>query len=169
MDRYPFKDDDVVFFDDSLHSQYAYFNQHKMYDKPVSIILGLSPAFICPPDELTTIHTDSITSHKMAKEQQNYSSFMSLTEIQFLLNFDNVYLALHGYKHADLRESQQPLHDFIIEVGSGLAALIELGLPTPSLYLYPYNSKPGWADSMLKRYKIIYSEGPGRIAVEELL
>ena len=100
------KDNDIVFFDDCLYSQYLFIQKHikELQLKNIICILGFSTQ-IYRTNQIPIIE-DSAILHKRYHSNDNDSlgGFMSLDELGELLEYDNIIIAGHGAKHLELEK-----------------------------------------------------------------
>lgn len=99
-------DNDLVFFDDCLYSQYLFIHQNKqrLQAKNINCILGFSTQ-IYRTTQIPIIENSAILHDRVhANDNSAFGGFMSLSELRELLCFDNIHLAGHGAKHLELEK-----------------------------------------------------------------
>ena len=135
---------DILFFDDCLYSQYVFLkrNNDKLASKNVTCIIGFSTS-IFRRDNQTPIefaHCASFHDRVHSGDESAYAAYMSISEIEELLKFENILLACHGDAHLDLHLEQsrmQKMKLFSDDIYSASMRLRQLGLST-DIFVYPY-------------------------------
>ena len=128
------KDNDVLFFDDCLYSQYLFLkkNNNILLSKNIICILGFSASLY---------RTNQIPFIEHAKDNSALGGFMSLDELRELLAFDNIFLAGHGSKHLDLQnmrlEKLQQTKLFIEDINEMKQLFKKFNFQT-DIFVYPY-------------------------------
>lgn len=179
------QENDLLFFDDCLYSQYVYIkeNINFLIDKNINCILGLSPKLIRKDSIKTGIFIESYKIHDDVnkyiynKDSEYYSTamngFMSLSEIKELLQYKNIKLGLHGCCHLKLEYLDNMLSKittFIKDTKDGIKLLKQYNLFT-NIYVYPYEYKLPIFDHILRQkfgFTDIYGADDSRIYIEKL-
>lgn len=137
------KDNDVLFFDDCLYSQYLFLkkNNNILLSKNIICILGFS-ASLYRTNQIPFIEDSAIIHNKVhAKDNSALGGFMSLDELRELLAFDNIFLAGHGSKHLDLQnmrlEKLQQTKLFIEDINEMKQLFKKFNFQT-DIFVYPY-------------------------------
>ena len=181
------KQNDIVFFDDCLYSQYLFFknNLDQLLNKHITVVLGFSSALYRPVDVYPTYSVLSKTLHDNINAKYSrytdidyndpiFSGFMSISEICELLQYDFVYLALHGCCHLNYKNITnriQQAQTFANDLTDGILNMNNLLKQTTNIFVHPYAYEPFLAARILKTYKFIYvfaTNDSKRIEVEEL-
>jgi hypothetical protein len=176
---------DLVFFDDCLYSQYIFIKKYhqKLYDMNIVCVMGLSPKAI-RPDNIPGI--SNIESHILHNQMNSHiktyrdeihgefiSGFMSKNEIDDVLNLKNIFLALHGCCHLKLENISNQLERikvFIDDTNDGKKMLETFGYKT-DIFVYPYDYEPSIGDAFLRRIGFRYifgGDNSKRIYVETM-
>lgn len=184
---------DMIFFDDCLFSQYLFIEKHRHVIKDLNAmcIVGFSSGLACSEEVEESNQIESIESrlvHDRCNALVKTSSdlhlldgdwslrcFMKVSQIKELLNFENVYAALHGCCHLNLEKMTDDKLDqlkiFKEDVIAG-KELFESRLGfSPSIYVHPYAYAPPLARVFLNQLGCIYQFADGinsRIPIEEL-
>lgn len=137
------KDNDVLFFDDCLYSQYLFIknNINILKNKNIICVLGFSTQIYRTTQNII-IEKSEILHNKI--HQNNilaYGGFMTIAEIYELSTYDNIYLAGHGAKHLNLENitdskiNQSKI--FMSDINIMKSNLLSLHL-TPQIFIFPY-------------------------------
>lgn len=138
------KNDDVVFFDDCLYSQYLFIknNIKSLQLKNITCILGFSTKIYRTHQKPIIEKSDILHNRIHNNDIDAYGGFMSLDEIRELLNFHNVYLAGHGARHLELEKTNlSKLNQtklFNEDVKEMRQDLDNMGFDT-YMFIYPYD------------------------------
>jgi hypothetical protein len=182
---YRLKQNDLIFFDDCLYSQYLFIKKHyqKIHDWNIVCVMGLSPKAIRPDGipglknvESHILHNQMNSQIKTCNDEIHsdfISGFMSKSEIDDILNLENVFLALHGCCHLKLENIPNQLERikvFMNDTTDGKKILESLGYET-DIFVYPYDYEPSIGDAFLRRMGFRYifgGDNSKRIYVETL-
>ena len=97
---------DMLFLDDCLYSQYVFLlkNIDALKDKNVACVLGFSTSIFRREDRLPIYDAHCAEFHNRVHsgDKSAYAAYMSISEIEELLKFENILLACHGDAHLDL-------------------------------------------------------------------
>lgn len=136
-------DNDLVFFDDCLYSQYLFIHQNKqqLQAKNINCILGFSTQ-IYRTTQIPIIENSAILHDRVhADDNTAFGGFMSLSELRELLCFDNIHLAGHSAKHLELEKittsKLQQSQIFNKDITLMKKDLDALNLNT-DIFVYPY-------------------------------
>ncbi|MBO5840629.1 MAG: hypothetical protein J6Q86_04320 [Methanobrevibacter sp.] len=162
-------DEDCYIWDDAVKSQLKGFR----YLDGIHII-AVSPAIaeasqeheniLRYPDWETVPESTSELHKKWFAEGIAYD-FMSWNDLDHVLGFGNVAVAMHGYDHRkfNFTLSDENIQKFTEETEKGIELFRKrLGFK-PSLYVWPYNEECYWADALLKKKFEMYTIGKGRL------
>lgn len=137
------KDNDVLFFDDCLYSQYLFLkkNNHILLYKNIICILGFS-ASLYRTNQIPFIEDSAIIHNRIhINDNLALGGFMSLNELRELLKYDNIFLAGHGSKHLNLEkmnlEKTQQTKLFISDINEMLQLFKKFSFQT-NIFVYPY-------------------------------
>lgn len=184
---------DLIFFDDCLFSQYSFIKQHRCTIENLNAmcIIGFSSGLVCAEEVEESEQIESIESklvhdrcNALVKSSANLhlldgdwslKCFMKVSQIEELLNFENVYVALHGCCHLNLEkmfdDKLDQLKIFKEDTIAGKELFkSRLGF-SPSIYVHPYAYAPPLARVFLDQIGCIYQFADGinsRIPVEEI-
>lgn len=179
------KTGDLLFFDDCLYSQYVFLknNIDMLYNLGVGCVLGLSPKAIRSELDSGIKDIESDTLHKQMNEQikiytdticgEYINGFMSLKEINEILKYKNVFIALHGCCHLKLENVKSKIEQskiFLNDLDDGIRLMKEYNLIT-NIYVYPYAYEPCISQIYLKKrgFKYIFAgNNSKRIPIESL-
>lgn len=150
---------DIVFFDDCLFSQYVFLKQHIQFfiQNSIDCVLSFSSALYAPEDaqacqicevESKVLHDacnktiqSIVDADRLRFQLQELNGFMKISQLKELLELPHVHLAMHGCCHLDLSKIKCNVIDqikiFERDLDDGLARLVELDLQT-KMYVYPY-------------------------------
>ena len=96
----------MLFLDDCLYSQYVFLlkNIDALKDKNVACVLGFSTSIFRREDRLPIYDAHCAEFHNRVHsgDKSAYAAYMSISEIEELLKFENILLACHGNAHLDL-------------------------------------------------------------------
>ena len=179
------KENDLLFFDDCLYSQYIFIEKYhkRLLEMNIVCVMGLSTKAI-RPENMTGIA--NVESHVLHNEMNTHiktmnddisgdfiSGFMSKSEIDEIIKLPNVFLALHGCCHLKLENINNVLkrmETFISDTYDGIKILKELGYNT-NIYIYPYDYEPSIGNTFLRRVGFDFIFGGNdtkRIYIENL-
>ena len=172
------KDDDIVFFDDCLYSQYLFIKKYiqELQLKNITCILGFSTRILRSSQKPLIQHSAILHNNIHSNILDAYSGFMTIDEIQELLQFCNVYLAGHGAKHLNLEKMNlskiQQTKLFAEDISIMKKDLDKLQLDT-NIFVYPYTYYDfPCANTILKNngFKHIFGyKDTMRISIENLV
>ena len=185
-----FKKNDIVFFDDCLFSQYIFLkkNIHFFQNNDIDCILGFSSGLYSSEDckyqiyaiESKILH-DSCNkkiktiedADELRDEMPELNGFMKVSQVKDLLEYPNVYLALHGCCHLDLHKIENPIDKikiFMKDLDDGIKQLNKFELST-DIYVYPYVYSFPMSDKALQnaQMKTIIGSTMFRIAIEDMI
>lgn len=138
-------DNDLIFFDDCLYSQF-YFIKEKIKElkaKNIYCVLGFSSRIFRQNNAKPIYEADCAKFHDRIHngDKNAFNAYMSIDEIRELLEFDNIYLACHGAQHLDLKNMNltkfQQMHAFNIDIQHAIVDLNKFKLKT-NIYVFPY-------------------------------
>lgn len=138
-------DNDLIFFDDCLYSQYVFIqkNLNKLKTKNIYCVLGFSSKIFRQNNEIPIYEADCALFHSKVHNGDNdaFNAYMSINEIKELLEFDNIYLACHGAWHLDLKNMNltkfQQMHAFNIDIQQAVVDLNKFKFTT-NIFVFPY-------------------------------
>lgn len=172
-------DNDLVFFDDCLYSQYVFIkdNIKQLQDKNINCVIGFS-SDIYRRVGLPIYEANCAEYHDKiyANDVDAYRAYMSIDEIFELLKFNNIYLACHGAKHINLEAINNSKLDkmkcFIDDLALAKQQFKDLKLST-TIFVYPraYDRFP-LADKIVKDAgfcHIFAGQNSKRIQIEDLV
>lgn len=100
-----FHDNDILFFDDCLYSQFVFITENNKFliDHNITCVISFSTGIFRKDEKpiyeaICSEYHDKIHNNDHAAR----AAYMSLAEIRQLLEYDNVYLACHGDMHLQL-------------------------------------------------------------------
>lgn len=96
---------DIVFFDDCVYSQYVFFMENAEFfmKNDIYAVFGFSTALFRQDDLRPVIETTSELHRRFHMgDSTALAGFMSLSELNGVLDFERCYLACHGRMHLDL-------------------------------------------------------------------
>lgn len=171
--------DDLVFFDDCLYSQYLFLKKYNelLLTQNINCVLSFSTKIYRTTQKKIT-DVDSAILHDMVHNGNNdaYGGFMSLDEIQELLQYDNVFLAGHGANHIELNKicsskiKQSTI--FAKDIADMCYDLNKLNLIT-NIFVFPYAYDDFLCSSKIvkqNKFKYIFAkQNAYRISIENLL
>lgn len=106
-------------------------------------------------------------SHKRYHESNNACAFMTWNHIKELDNL-GIYIAAHGYNHEKLENRLLPNAIILKNICKNVKKdFLEHLNYYPKLYVYPYNLKFEWSDSLIHSYNMD-TIGPGRLDARNL-
>lgn len=179
------KSNDLVFFDDCLYSQYVFLceNMETLRMRNIVCVLGLSPKVVRPSDAPGMYGIESAILHKQLNSQIKtcvdeitgtyINGFMNISEVKYLLTYDNVFIALHGCCHLKLEDELNRFKQTMLfkqDLVDGLKMFDEYGFQT-DIFVYPYAFEPFLGSRILKEngFRYIFAgHNSKRIPVEEL-
>ena len=152
---------DLVFFDDCLYSQYVFIteNINKLKAKNICCVLGFSTRIFRYNNALPIYEADCAEFHDRVHngDKDSLNAYMTICEIEELLQHNNVYLACHGSQHLDLKNMNfsklQQMHAFTADIDQALIDLDVLHQKT-SIFVFPYAY-----DQFPLAYKILNDRG----------
>lgn len=180
------EEDDVVFFDDCLYSQYIFLkeNNNTLKQKNITCILGFTPKAVRPEGCPGIVEVESNILHDwlnsvVLKPEDDVSGemlngFMTLSEVKELLLEENIYLALHGgchFKLENIYDKFQQYDIFYRDLKWGINKLKEFGLST-NTYVFPYEFQPFLGVKILENfgfYNIFAASERDRLPIETLI
>lgn len=181
-------DNDILFFDDCLYSQYRFVidNNDMLMKKNTICVFGFSSALFRDEDVDPILEIDSHvihnainqfvkTYHDVDNRHYGFSGLMSISEIKQLMAFSNVRFALHGCCHLNLRIIQSRLFQmnmFISDLDDGIHLWKQHFDDYPTAYVFPYAYEPFLANTALKRRNILHSfagNNTKRIPIEHIM
>ena len=161
----------VLIWDDGLLSQF--YPIKILQDLGFYNILAISTNIVnCASlqysvNEEPILYESSNISHKRYHENNDARAFMSWEYVKELNDF-GVYIAAHGYNHEKLERKLFPnaliLKDICKKVQQDFLEHLNY---YPKLYVYPYNLKFEWSDSLIHSYNMD-TIGPGRLDARKL-
>lgn len=181
---------DLVFFDDCLYSQYLFIKENKQFfiDKNITCVLGFSSGLYSSEDEIN--QTSDICSAILHNECNQYiksiidanafrhslksmSGFMKVSQIKELLSYSFCHLALHGCCHLNLDKTKTFLDKTLIfkyDLKSGLKQLKQFNLST-DIFVYPYVQSFSISAKILmtNNFRYIFGSKLKRYAIEDLI
>ena len=184
-------EDDIVFFDDCLFSQYNFLKENQDFFEQTSIdcILGFSSGLYASENAKQVHEVGSHVLHdacnsristivdadRLRDELLEIGGFMKISQLKELLQLPFCHLALHGCCHLNLQNEKNLLKKiqmFKLDLDSGCKRLNELGLTTTT-HVYPYVYSFATSDIALKRagFKQIIGglDKIFRISIEDLV
>lgn len=138
------KDNDILFFDDCLYSQYLFLQKFnvQLLKKNIKCILGFSTHIHRTTQKIIEYENSAILHDYIHKNIDfAYGGFMSIDEIKYLLKYENIFLAAHGSRHLQLNSrlytkfKQTTL--FTLDIITMCAELKTYNLST-DIFVYPY-------------------------------
>lgn len=152
-DTYKFKDkilkhlndNDLIFFDDCLYSQYVFLkdNINQLQQKNIVCVISFSSKIYRQKDNKPIYEADCVEYHnKVHNNDLNaFNAYMTLDELRQLIAIDNIYLAGHGAKHLDLQNMNlsilQQTNLFKSDLNEMLIDYKKYNLKT-NIFVYPY-------------------------------
>ena len=173
------QDNDLVFFDDCLYSQYKFLidNIRQLVQKNISCVIGFSSKIYRQKENKPIYEANCAEYHvKVHNNDLNaLNAYMTLDEIRQLLQFDNIYLAGHGAQHLDLQnlnlDKLSQTSRFKIDFNNMLIDYANYKLKT-NIFVYPYayDNFP-FADLIVKKsFSYIFAgKNTKRIQIEDLI
>ena len=185
------EDEDLVFFDDCLFSQYVFLKncQKTIARKHIECILGFSSGLYADESSSSQIYDikssvihDCCNQRIKTLEDANQlrssipemNGFMKVSQLKELLDLPFCHLALHGCCHLKLEKEKnllKKIKTFNQDLQSGIENLTRLGLSVPQIWVYPYVHSFPTSDIALKKSgfsQIVGSQSLFRISVENL-
>lgn len=177
---------DVLFFDDCLYSQYVFLkNFNELFrERHIKCVLGFSSYLFREEGErgIYDIRSDEIHKEcnkhiKSIKDSKDglktINGFMTISEIKNLLTYDNISLALHGCCHLRLTDLDKfdQLTTFRLDLIDGMEMLNKHNLKT-NIFVYPYEYSLKTMNIILVNYGFQYIFGEDetdRIELETLI
>lgn len=152
---------DLVFFDDCLYSQYVFMaeNIDKLKAKDICCVLGFSSKIFRHNNAFPIYEADCAEFHNRVHngDKDALNAYMTIREIEELLQHNNVYLACHGSQHLDLKNmglsKLQQMHAFTADIDQASVDLGALNQKT-SIFVFPYAY-----DQFPLAYKILNDRG----------
>lgn len=152
---------DLVFFDDCLYSQYVFIKENidMLKEKDIHCVLGFSSKIFRHDNALPIYEADCAEFHDRVHngDKDALNAYMTICEIEELLQHNNVYLACHGSQHLDLKNMNfsklQQMHAFTVDIDQALVDLDALHQKT-SIFVFPYAY-----DQFPLAYKILNDRG----------
>ena len=185
-----FKQNDIVFFDDCLFSQYIFLKKNidfflkKNIDCILSFSSGLYSSEECKYQiyaiESNVLHNSCNQKIKTIEDADKLrdilpelNGFMKISQIKDLLKYKNIHLALHGCCHLHLHEIKNPIEKikiFIKDLDDGIKQLNKFELST-DIYVYPYVYSFQMSDRALQnaQMKIVVGSTIFRTAIEDMI
>lgn len=186
------QNNDILFFDDCLYSQYVFLKQYNniLKEKDIICVLGFSAALHRLDKDNPIYDIESHVIHNKCNQfiktykdvETNYfeelNGFMHLDEIKELLQEDNIYLACHGSCHLDFRNTTDTNLVNIIKFKKDLddaVNLFKFHKLIANIYVYPYAySLNNLFEPCIKQQNFIYIFANdklhgSRISIEDLL
>ena len=101
-------------------------------------------------------------------DQTALAGFMSLSELNDVLDFERCYLACHGRRHLDL-DGGTGYPEFRKDVEAAKDDMSKFGIKT-NIFVYPYDRPFRFSDEFLKSsgFNFIYPSDSRRVYIEEL-
>ena len=135
---------DMLFLDDCLYSQYIFLmkNINALKDKSIACVLGFSTSIFRREGRLPTYDAHCADCHDRVHngDVSAYDAYMSIAELKQLLTYENVFLACHGDCHLELAKCNskiKQLTDFKKDIADATQKLQMLELST-CIFVYPY-------------------------------
>ena len=180
-------ENDIVFFDDCLYSQYIFIKTYyqKLVEKNIICILGFSTHLHRPPEATPIVDIQSKDIHLYCNSicqtildvipaNNITGGLMSINEIKELIQLDNIYLAIHGACHLNLHELSiskfKKYNLFNKDIADGLYELDQYGLTT-NILVCPYEYQCIGLTSIASKYGLtfIFGNGDDRTYIEDLV
>ena len=153
------KDNDIVFFDDCLYSQYLFIQKHikELQLKNIICVLGFSTK-LYRTNQIPIVEDSAILHERYhSNDNDSLGGFMSLDELRDLLSYDNIIIAGHGAKHLELNKMNLTLIQqsqlFAQDISIMTNDLKTFGFQT-NVFVFPYTY-----DQFPCAKKIIYNAG----------
>ena len=181
---------DIVFFDDCLYSQYVFLKDNIRFfsSNSIDVVLGFSSGLYASEDcKSQTYGVESHILHdacnksikciddadKLRDMLPEMSGFMKASQIEELLHFPSVHLALHGCCHLKLQDEKsiiKKLMFFKKDLDDGIKRLHSLRFDT-NAYVYPYVHAFVMSDLTLRKsgFNAIVGSSILRISIESLI
>jgi peptidoglycan/xylan/chitin deacetylase (PgdA/CDA1 family) len=162
-------EDYVLTFDDGLYSQYVFYNEIKHVNTPK--IFFISSGIICADNQSTEFITCR-DAHQKAF-QGNYENYMTVEQIQYMLEDPLVSIGAHSHSHTRL-DTFGTLSEKVAYIKSDAEKTVQwfeqnLGF-APTKFCFPYNEDlDGLYKGLLTKYGFTEFYGSGRTPVETLL
>lgn len=139
------KTNDLLFFDDCTYDQYKFIKNNLNYlnDNELNCVLGFSTNIYRKENEqpLENVKTEILHDLILNKNDRSVSrGFISYSELKDILQYDNVFLALHGHNHFN-PEYMSTINSMILfknELMKSLNVLKELNITT-NIFVYPFD------------------------------
>ena len=185
-----FKQNDVVFFDDCLFSQYIFLKKNIKFfqEKNIDCILGFSSGLYSSEEckyQIYAIKSKILhdacnekiktieDANRLRDELPELNGFMKVSQIKDLLENKNIYLALHGCCHLNLEKIENPINKikiFMKDLDDGIRQLNSFDLFT-DIYVYPYVYSFQMSDRALQntQMKTIIGSTIFRMAIEKVI
>lgn len=97
---------DMMFLDDCLYSQYMFLmkNIDVLKDKSIACVLGFSTSIFRREYQfpIYDAHCAEFHDRVHSGDDSAYAAYMSINDIKTLLESENIILACHGDEHLDL-------------------------------------------------------------------
>lgn len=173
-------DNDLLFFDDCLYSQYLFIKDNMSFFRKryINCILGFSGNIYrrehFNPNFFAICSDCHDKIHK--NEYLAYNSYMSLLELDELLANDNIHLAAHGFNHLDIQNEKRSEISKCKQFFNDIDCMIEQYKSfqlTTNLFVFPYAyDKILLSYSYLKKkgFKYFFAgENTKRITIESII
>lgn len=156
-------------FDDGLFSQWYYLD--RLANINTEKIFFISTDFLSSGQQSLDFPLSCVAHEK--GRSGNFEDFMTVQQVQQIMNTPNCRIGGHGHKHIRLREVPRAI-DRIKHIKDDteqmLAAFRRLFNVVPTTFCYPYNEDLiGLYTGMLRQYGFTEFFGRERIAIETLL
>jgi len=172
-------DNDLVFFDDCLYSQFVFIknNIQKLRNKHITCVLGFSTNLYRRNefDAIYDINSAILHDRIHADDMSALNGFMSLNELNFLLKYDNIHLACHGCMHLQLEKICKSKIDLMTKFNDDLnnatKMLNELNLKT-DIFVYPYAFDFFVSDKIVHKHgfnHIFAGKNSQRLEIEKIM
>lgn len=137
------KDNDVLFFDDCLYSQYLFLknNNHILRSKNIICVLGFSTR-LYRTHQIPIIENSAVLHNRYhSNDNDSLGGFMSLDELRELLMYNNIIIAGHGSNHLELNMMNltliQQSQVFIQDISNMTKELKHFNFYT-DIFVFPY-------------------------------
>ena len=173
------QNNDLVFFDDCLYSQYVFLidNIKQLEQKNINCVIGFSSKIYRQKENKPIYEANCAEYHNRVhiNDLNALNAYMSLDEIRQLLQFDNIYLAGHGAQHLDLQnmnlDKLSQTNKFKDDFNNMLDDYANYNLKT-NIFVYPYAyDRFPFANLIIKKYfnYIFAGQNTKRIQIEDLM
>ena len=163
-------EDYTLTFDDGLYSQYYYFDRFKALK--TQKIYFISSDIVCTNQTQSRAFTACAEAHAKAFAG-NKEDFMTLAQIQELMQDPNVTIGAHGHLHKNLDSIPKLIHK-VEHIKQDTELMLEWFWDKlrikPTAFCFPYNNDlDGMYRGLLKSYGFTEFYGRERIPIEKLL